>query len=450
MDADVVVVGAGFAGLAAAQKLREAGVSVCVVEARDRVGGRVFDEVIEGDLLIERGGQWLGGGQHRMHALARRYGVRQYPTYGEGSNVCELGDGPPSRYRGLVPKASPVVLADFRQSQARLERMISKVPLEAPWAAARAMLWDGETVASWARRACLTLGARRLWQLYCEAVFSVQASDLSLLHLLFYARSGGGLEALVTTENGVNETRSVGGLQQIAKAMATELGDDVMLSAPVREIRHSGSGVVVGGDSGRVVSAAHCVISLPPTLAGRLVFRPALPGFRDQLTQRVPMGTVIKCFAVYDEPFWRRDGLTGQATSAIGPVKVTFDNSPPTGSPGVLLAFLEGGQGRALGRADVARRRHQVLRCLVRFFGPRAAKPERYIEQSWAEEEYSRGCYSGHFPPGVWTAYGPALRAPIGRLHWAGTETATEYTGFIEGAVRSGERAAAEVLEARG
>jgi monoamine oxidase len=194
------------------------------------------------------------------------------------------------------------------------------------------------------------------------------------------------------------------------------------------------------------VTAARVIVAVPPTLAGRITYDPPLPAVRDQLTQRVPAGSVIKCHAVYDTPFWREAGLTGQATGDRGPVKVVFDNSPPAGSPGVLLAFLEGKAARRLNRVGPAERRDAVLGSLVDFFGPHAAKPVEYVELDWSEEEWTRGCYGAHFPPGVWTQYGPALRAPVGRIHWAGAETATVWSGYMDGAVQSGERAAAEVL----
>jgi monoamine oxidase len=185
---------------------------------------------------------------------------------------------------------------------------------------------------------------------------------------------------------------------------------------------------------------------LPPTLTCRIAYDPPLPGQRDQLVQRMPQGSVIKCMAIYDEPFWRADGLSGQAMSDVGPAKIVFDNSPPDGSPGVLLAFLEGERARGAGRLSADARRDQILGGLTRLFGPKASKPANFLERSWAEEEWTRGCYGCYMPPGVWTSYGDALRAPIGRIHWAGAETATVWNGYMDGAVQSGVRAAEEAL----
>jgi monoamine oxidase len=295
-----------------------------------------------------------------------------------------------------------------------------------------------------------TKGAWALVQLAVEAVFAAQPEDLSLLHVLFYVHSAGGFDRLVDTAGGAQQDRFVGGSQLVAVRMAEQLGDRVVLDTPVRRIaQHREKGVRVVAE-GMIVKAQRAIVALPPTLCGRLVYDPPLPGFRDQLTQRMPQGAVIKCMAVYDHPFWREAGLTGQATSDTGPVKLTFDNSPPSGTPGVLLGFLEGRQARLLGRESVDLRREVVLDCFSRYFGPEALNARRYIERSWAEEEWTRGCYGCYMPTGGWTGYGTALRAPSGRLHWAGAETATVWSGYMDGAVQSGQRAAAEVLEAEG
>jgi monoamine oxidase len=201
---------------------------------------------------------------------------------------------------------------------------------------------------------------------------------------------------------------------------------------------------------GSVFEADRVIVTLPPTLAGRLEYAPALPAWRDQLTQRLPAGSVIKLHVVYDEPFWRDQGLTGQAASDTGPIKVTFDNTPPQGRPGILVGFMEANDGRIWGRRSQAERRDAAVDCMVRYFGPRAATPLEVVERDWMAEEFSRGCYGAHFTPGVWTAYGPALRAPVGRLHWAGAECAPVWNGYMEGAVRSGEATADDVIAALG
>ena len=445
-DADLVVIGAGLAGLSAARAAAAAGASVVVVEARDRVGGRVLNEDIGGGNVVEVGAQWIGPTQDRLAALAAKLGVATFPTYGEGENVIEYR-GRLRRYRGTIPRINPVVLLDVERAQRRLNRMARRVPLDAPWEAPDATDLDGQTAATWLRRNLVTRAGRMLLELGIEAVWAAQPEDMSLLHVLFYIHSAGSLEMLFDTEGGAQQDRFVGGSQRLPMLMAQELGrENVLLGAPVRMIRRGEHGVTVEAD-GATVRARRAVVAVAPTLAGRIAYDPPLPGFRDQLTQRMPLGTVAKCMAIYDEPFWRAENLSGQGTSDAGPVKLTFDNSPPGGPPGVLLGFLEGRQARELGRVPANERRAAVLDSFARLFGPRAARPDAYVERLWAEEEWSRGCYGCHMPTGAWTAYGPALREPIGPLHWAGAEYATVWNGYMDGAVRSGEAAASAVLE---
>jgi monoamine oxidase len=445
-DADLAVIGAGLAGLAAARLAAAAGASVVVVEARDRVGGRILNEDIGGGHVVEVGGQWIGPTQDRLAALASELGVATFPTYGDGQNVIEYG-GRLRRYRGTIPRINPLVLIDVERAQRRLNRLSRTVPLDAPWEAPNAAALDAQTAATWMKRNVATKAGRMLLELGIEAVWAAQPEDMSLLHVLFYIHSGGSLQMLFDTEGGAQQDRFVGGSQRIAILMAEQLGrDNLLLGAPVRRIRMGDHGVTVEAD-GAVVRARRAIVALAPTLAGRIAYDPALPGFRDQLTQRMPLGTVAKCMAIYDEPFWREEGLSGQGTSDTGPVKLTFDNSPPAGSPGVLLGFLEGRRARELGRVPPDQRRTAVIDCFTRLFGPRAARPDAYVERLWAEEEWTRGCYGCHMPPGAWTGYGPALREPVGRLHWAGAEYATVWNGYMDGAVRSGESAAREALD---
>jgi monoamine oxidase len=444
IDVDVVVVGAGLAGLTAALRLVEAGREVLVVEARDRVGGRLLNHTLSDGTVVEVGGQWIGPTQRRMAKLVADLGLETFPTYGTGEHVMRSGDTN-ARFRGAIPRVSPLVIADMAQAQARFDRLARRVPLEAPWAADRAEEWDAQTFATWIRRNVMTASARSLFELYAEAVFAAEASDFSLLHALFYTHSGGGVDILSGTRGGAQQDRFVGGSQLLALRLAERLGDRVRLRSPVRRIEHRPDGVTILAD-GVLASAQHIVVAVPPVLSARIVYEPALPASRDQLTQRVPAGSVIKCNVAYETPFWRDDGLTGQATGDRGPIRITFDNSPPSGTPGVLLGFLEGAQARTLNRMEPAARRAAVLDSLADYFGPRAREPVEYVELDWSEEEWTRGCYGAHFPTGVWTQYGPALRARVGRIHWAGAETATVWNGYMDGAVQSGERSAAEIL----
>lgn len=445
----VLVVGAGLSGLAAARHLAAQGREVVVLEARDRVGGRTEGHVLDDGTPLELGGQWIGPTQNRMYALVEELGLEHFRTHNdEGDLLLELG-GRRSRlkpHRGATPRLGPFALADLAQGLARFTRLANRVSLAAPWESPDAERLDGQTFETWIRRNLRTPTGRAYFRVACEAVFSAESTDLSLLHALFYAHSGTDFETLISVDRGAQQDRIVGGSVRIAQSMADHLGDRVHLGAPVRTLTQADDGVRVTTRHGETYEGSHVIVTLPPTLAGRLEYDPPLPSWRDQLTQRLPAGSVMKVYAIYDEPFWRADGLNGQAASDTGPVKVTFDNSPPSGTPGVLMGFVEAGDGRRLARRTPEERRAAVLSCFARYFGPRAGNPREFLERDWMAEEFSRGCYGAHFTPGVWTHYGPALREPVGRIHWAGAECSPVWNGYMEGAVRSGEDAASAVL----
>jgi monoamine oxidase len=449
----VIVVGAGLSGLAAARSLVAGGADVVVLEARDRVGGRTEGHVLDDGTPLELGGQWIGPTQNRMYALVEELGLEPFRTWNdEGELLLDL-QGSQSRlapHRGATPRVGPFALADLAQGIARFERLAGRVSLTEPWNTPRAEVLDGQTFDTWIRRNLRTPVGRAYFRVVCEAVFAAEATDLSLLHALFYVHSGTDFETLVSTDRGAQQDRIVGGSVRVAEAMAAALGDRMRLSSPVRTVSQDGAGVRVATRDGETVEGSHVVVTLPPTLAGRLAYDPVLPSWRDQLTQRLPAGSVIKTFAIYDEPFWRSEGLNGQAISDTGPVKVTFDSSPPSGTPGALMGFIEAGDGRRLARRTREERRDAVLGSFTRYFGPRAAHPREYVERDWMAEEFTRGCYGAHFTPGVWTHYGHALREPVGRIHWAGTECSPVWNGYMEGAVRSGEDAASSVLHQLG
>jgi monoamine oxidase len=447
-EADVVVVGAGLAGLTAARELTAAGASVVLLEARDRVGGRTLNEPLGDGQVVEVGGQWIGPTQDRLAALAQAVGVDTFPTYMKGEHLAEF-DGEVQRYSGDLPKLGPHVLADFAQAGMKLDRLARRVPLDAPWETPGAERLDSQTVWSWMRRNVYTRRARTMLEIVIEAVWAAEPADLSLLHLLFYTRSGNGLESLISTEGGAQQDRFVGGSQLISLRLAEQLGDAIRLEAPVRRIEHGAGGVTVHAD-GVTAHGRRAIVAVPPALAGRIAYDPPLPGLRDQLTQRMPQGTVIKCMAVYDEPFWRAQGLSGRGFSDAGPAKIIFDNTPPSGSPGVLLGFLEGAAARDHGARPPRERRDAVVGGMARLFGPRAGRPERFVERVWADEEWTRGCYGCYMPTGGWTQFGRALREPVGPLHWAGAETSAVWNGYMDGAVRTGEQSAAAVLRAIG
>jgi monoamine oxidase len=419
-----------------------------VIEARDRVGGRTANASIGAGKVTEMGGQWVGPTQDRVLALAQELEVETFPTYHEGRNLLELG-GRVRRYKGTIPRLAPHVLLDVQRALRKVRRAARRVPAEAPWTAPKAAELDSQTMASWVRKAARTKKARRLLEIAAGTVMGTGTAELSALWMLSYVSAAGSFDAMVDVEGGAQQDRFVGGSQRLSLRLAEELGEGLVLQAPVRRIAQDGGGLDVEAD-GFQARAHRVIVAVPPPLAARISFAPSLGGRRDQLTQRMAHGALTKCAAVYPEPFWREQGLSGQAVSDGGPVTTTFDNSPPDGAPGVLLGFIAGAEAIRHARRSEADRRRVVLECFERLFGEQAAKPGIYLETAWAEEQWSRGGPVCSFAPGALVNYGEALRQPAGRVHWAGAETATVWCGYMEGAVRSGERAAEEVLDAEG
>jgi len=450
--ADVVVVGAGLAGLSAARDLVAAGKSVVVLEARDRVGGRVYNVDLGGGLITEGGAEFIGPTQDHIAQLAKDMGVATYPTYNSGDNVY-FRNGTATPYSssgplGPVPPAHGAAEAETAILQ--LDQMASTIPLDAPWTAPNAKEWDSQTVETWKLNNLQSDGGRFLIDVAITSIFSAEPRDLSLLFALFYIAAAGNeqtpgtIERLVSTGGGAQDQRFVGGSQRVPIELARRLGSRVVLGQPVRRLVTQ-KGSVTAITDGYRVKAKRAIVAIPPPLAARIDYHPKLPALRDQLTQRMPMGTVMKVHAVYDRPFWRDKNLTGQAVADTSPAQVTFDNTPPSGSPGILMAFVEAQAARQrLGQSRDALRR-DVLKNFSDYFGPQAADPKSFHISDWQEEVWTRGCPVCFTAPGVLLDYGTAIRQPAGRIHWAGTETSTYWNGYMDGAVRSGQRAAKEV-----
>lgn len=440
---DAIVVGAGFAGMVAARELIQQGYSVKVLEARERVGGRVKAGSVAG-VSVDFGGTWRGHTQTALDQLAGQLGVLTFPQYASGRRVLEFR-GRRRTYKGLIPPIGLRAALDTATMLSRLNKMAQLLPPEAPWQAKEAKSWDRQTLADWQQQV-RSEGARSMLEVATRAVLCAEPRDVSLLYFLSYIRAAGSIERLLDVRNGGQQDRMVGGMHGLAQKLGDTLGEAIVLSTPVKAIAQGPDSVTVYAQ-GQSWPASYVVVAVPPALVAEIEFSPALPEKRQKLQTSMPMGSVIKCFASYPKPFWREQGLSGEAVSEGAVVSPVFDASPQDGSIGILVGFMDGDAAKKWSSKSQEARRQVFLQDMARFFGPEAAHPTDYTDCDWLAEPWSRGCYVGYMPPEVMTRYGEALREPVGRIHWAGTETATVWTGYVDGAIRSGQRAAREVIE---
>ena len=451
-NADVVIVGGGLAGLTAARDLVAAGKSVVLLEARDRAGGRVYNMPLGDGTTSEGGAEFIGPTQDRIAALAKDMGVATFPTYNTGQNVY-YRQGQRSLYAtdgvfGAVPPDPGIV--DLEPALLLINSMVQGITPGSPWTNPQAEEWDSQTFYTWSRAHTVSDGAHFLLDEFISATLSVRSRDVSLLYVLNYVASAGDetnpgtVDRLINTKGGAQESRFVGGSALVPLTLASRLGGVVHYNAPVRQIITQGSTVTVVAD-GITVTAKRAIVAMSPAMAAKIDFSPALPAARAQLNQRYPMGSIAKFVAVYPTPFWRAAGLTGQAVSDAGPIDATFDNSPPDASRGIMMGFVNQTNMRKLDGASSADLTAACLGSFVNYFGDNAKSPVLTAFQRWDNESWSGGGPVGIAPPGALLDFGHALREPSGLIHWAGTETSTYWTGYMDGAVRSGERVAAEV-----
>lgn len=441
---DIAVVGAGFAGLRAATLLRAAGRSVRLIEARDRVGGRSMAGTLNGRTL-DLGGQWVGVRHDRLRALAAEAGAALVPQYVQGDKLLQTDDRI-RRYSGLIPPISPTTLVEMQLALTRLRSLQKRVSPDAPWNSRDAEALDRMSVDAWQSRWLRSKGARALMDVAVRAVFCATPRQLSMLGFLHYISANENFDAVLSTDAGAQALTVDGGMHRLARHLGTQLGDALRLNRPLQRIEQDTDEAVLHFADG-ALRAKRVIVAMAPPAAGRIACNPWMPA-REQLAQRMPMGSVIKCLIAYKTPFWRAQGLTGEFVSTHAAFSPVFDVSPADGSSGALVGFFDGPDAVRWSGATPEARRAEVIATLVRAYGPDAAQYIDYADYDWIADPYSRGCYTGLWTPGTMTEVGHALREPVGRIHWAGTETASEWCGYIEGALLSGERAAAEVSAA--
>ncbi|GAA2102035.1 FAD-dependent oxidoreductase [Kitasatospora saccharophila] len=440
----VVVVGAGLAGLTAAVELAERGVRVTVLEARERVGGRARGVEVAPGRWIDAGAAYLGDRHTALHALLATCDLKTAPTEMAGASRFALGaDGAPeATVEGRFPPLNAVALGDLFE---RLEELAAAVRPDAPWLTPDAERLDALTAADWAERELSHPDARLFFPLFLGEMMAADPAKVSVLHMAFYLRSGGGLRYLNAFAGGAQQDRVAGGAHRLCERLARRLlaADGVLRTAePVLSVEESGGAVTVRTPDGSYRAEA-AVVAVPPLLADAIGYRPELPARR--AGARTGRGCAVKVSLVFPEPVWRAYGLSGWSVNAAGPLLSTVDDTPPEGSPGVLTGFVTGAEAHRYAALPAAEQREAAFAQARRLF-PMLPEPVGFHLTDWVNEPWSRGCYAALFGPGDWSALGPALTAPHGRVRFAGTETSTEFFGLLEGAVRSGHRAAAELL----
>lgn len=435
--ADVVVVGAGFAGLSAARELVRLGHEVVVLEGRNRVGGRSYTGTLAG-VPVDLGATFVGPTQDAVLALAAELGCESVPTYGRGKNLIRWR-GRVRSYRSTIPRLSMLELVDVSRIQWRFDRISRKVPVAEPWTSPIAGDLDAVSLDKWLRSVHASASTHDLMAIMARVTWGCEPDAVSMLHAVRYVKAAGGLGRMLDTEGGAQQDRFLAGTQQIALRMADELGDRVVLDAPVTCIQRNQDGTVTVASRQSDFTARAVVVAIPPAHRAGIQFDPPLPTGHQELTQNWPQGHLSKAYAAYDRPFWRDNGCSGEALSDEGPVFITFDVSPSDTGPGILLGFTD---ARMFDALPSQQRREVALAGFAALFGDAASTPIDYLDHCWGTEEFAPGGPTAAVPPGSWTTYGRSLRAPVDTIFWAGTETADAWTGFLDGAVRSGIRAA--------
>ncbi|MFT4471292.1 flavin monoamine oxidase family protein [Arthrobacter sulfonylureivorans] len=441
---DVVVIGAGPSGLTAARDLKRAGLSVAVLEARDRVGGRTWTDVVDGAML-EIGGQWVSPDQTALLELLGELGLETYSRYREGQSIYLDPEGEAKRYTGAMFPVSSSTEAEMNRLIGLLDALAAEVGAEEPWAHPRARELDTISFHHWLRQQSADEeGCNNIGLFVAGGMLTKPAHSFSVLQALLMAASAGSFSNLVDDEF-ILDKRVVGGMQEVSIRMAAELGEDVRLAAPVRTLRWDDDGVTAIAD-GVTVEARHAVMAVPPNLYSRVSFEPPLPRRQHQMHQHQSLGLVIKVHAVYETPFWRTDGLSGTCFGAGSVVQEVYDNTNHADSRGTLVGFVSDEKADAMFELSPEERKAAILSAIADYLGPAALDPVVYYESDWGSEEWTRGAYAASYDLGGLSRYGKDQLAPVGPIYWSCSDLAGAGYQHVDGAVRMGHATAARIL----
>lgn len=436
---DVVIVGAGFAGLSAAERLVSLGKSVLVVEGRDRVGGRSFSGEVAG-VKVDLGATWVSPKHTAINDLAKRMGCTTTSQFNEGKNLLWM-KGCRHTYKGSVPKASLLTILDTARILKAVEKLITKIDVDAPWNTPGADQLDSISFGEWLDKKHALSGTRAMMAVISKVQWGCSPGDVSLLHALRYIRAAGSIDHMLDVEGGQQQDRITETTQEIALRLASHLGDRVIVDTPVRRISQDDNGVTVFTDT-KVINAKYAIVTTAPAHRANIEFEPMLPNKAVGLTKSWHMGVLRKAFIAYEKPFWRANGLSGEGVTDTGTVFITFDVSPDNNGPGILMAFCD---PRVFDRFSPEIRRNRVIQQLNDLYGPEACNPIDYVDHCWGEESFAPGGPNPAVAPYATVTHGSALIEPHMRIYWAGTETAGEWAGTMNGAVLTGQRTAERV-----
>ena len=438
---DVIIVGAGISGLAAAKHLVKNKKKVCILEAQNRVGGRIFSKTTPSGKVIDLGAQWIGEGQSNLISLLSEYSIKKFPDIAVGKHIQFLNNELRT-YTNSIPDLGIIHLIDFYLALYRIEKDGESVSLDTPYKAKYAEEWDSMTVESWAKKHIHTKSVHEILDLYMESVFAASPRDMSFLFFLSTLHNSKGP---VYGIEGASAYRVDGGLSQLCERIAEDLKGSIILNCPVKKVSQSKEKVILQTATSSY-SARKAIITIPPVLASQISFFPPLPPKRDKLHQRMPMGSAIKTFAIYKKPFWKANGFSGKIINNEGLVRLIYDGSPSDNSYGALVAFVLGKRSIEAENASEASITGAVLNTLVKFLGEEAKEPDEFIIYNWNHDPWARGGYSGYMPPGVMNGLGDTVHEPTGNIYWAGDQMTSKFLGYVEGAIESGLKAANDIL----